>query len=136
MMLSDTGADFGERAEAEMPAFQPIPEQQPETCTPVIQTETTASMKPAHRGKKESNQKKSGSKLLPSKRPRISLNGGDTGAAPLAPSGSVVPGATQSSELMVVETKSAPFTPSRCGTPLRESARAAKLLLTSRKSNN
>ena len=93
----------------------------------MVPTDTVAPKKSVTYKTEEPKVKKSSTNLLLSKLTRISST--ERGAAVPTASGSVGPGSTQGSEILVVETESRPFTPSCRNIPQRDSARAARLLL-------
>ena len=130
VIVSDTGADFVERAALDTSALEPEPELQRELQPPMILTETSTTKNPAPREKKV-ELKKIGKK--PSKRQRM-LSGEKESATPMAASGLTGPESTQGSEIVVVETDTPPYTLSRRNTSIRQSAHTALLLLSTSRS--
>ena len=109
------------------------PERQPENRTPAVITETSKSKKPAHQKTVPKVKKnKSDQRALPKKRMRIS-EGEEATSAAAEPA---QPETTQSEELLRLEPETPLYSISLRGTPIRESARAAKLLITKSKSKS
>ena len=125
VITSDTGANVVEGAAAETPTLEPEHDQQRESQTPVLPIETLTNKKPESREKKADN-KKSGKK--PSKRQRMSSGEKDS-VTPTTDSGLTGPISTQVLGIVVVDTESPPAKLSRRNTPIRQSAQAARLLL-------
>ena len=130
VITSDTGADVAEGAAAETPMLEPEPEQEREFQTPVLPIETSTTKKPESREIKAEQKK---SKKKPSKRQRMS-SGEKKSATPTADSGLTRPESTQVTEIVVVKTESPPATLSRRNMPVRQSAQAVRLLLSTSRS--
>ncbi len=124
MQQSDLGADLGDGAAHGAAELQPEP--QPESRTSAVTTETTRPKKPApQRAEPKVKKDKSGHTSRPKKRMRISEGESATSAAAVP----AQPETTQSEELIMLESETPLYSTSLRGTPLRESARAAKLLI-------
>ena len=130
VITSDTGVDVveGDAAKKSMLEFEP--EQERDFQTPVLPIDTSTTKKSELRGMK-ADQKKSGKK--PSKRQRMSF-GEKESATPTADTGVTGPESTQVAGIVVVETESPPATLSRRNTPVRQSAQAARFLLSNSRS--
>ena len=131
MQHSDLGVDIGDGAGNGAAELQPVP--QPENRTSAVITETMKSKKPApQKAVPKLKKDKSDHTSLPKKRMRISEGEAATSAAAEA----AQPETTQREELIRLEPETPPYSTSLRGTPLRESARAAKLLITKSKSKS
>ena len=129
VITSDTGADVVEGAAGETPMLEPEPEQERDFQTLVLPIDASTTKKPKSREKK-ADQKKSGKK--PSKRQPMSF--GEKESSTPADSGLTRLESTQVAGIVVVETESLPATLSRLNTPVRQSAQAARLLLSTSRS--
>ncbi len=128
MQHSDLGVDIGNWAGNGAAELQPEP--QPVNRTSAVITETTKSKKPAPQKVVPKVKKdKSDHTSLPKMRMRISEGEAATSAAAEA----AQPETTQSEELIRLEPETPPNSTFLRGTPLRESARAAELLITKSK---
>ena len=131
MQHSDLKVDIGDGAGNRAAKLQP--ELQPENRTSAVITETTNSKKPApHKAVPKGKKDKSNHTSLSKKRMRISEGEAATSAA----AEPAQPETTQSEELIRLDPETTPYSTSLRGTPLRKSARAAKLLITKSKSKS
>ena len=128
---SDFGADLGEGPAQGAAELQPEP--RPENRTSAGTIETMKPKKAAHQ-KAEPKVKKDRSVHTSRPKKRMKISEGEA-----ATSATAVPAQrekAQSEELIMLESETPPYSTSLRGTPLRESARAAKLLIGKSKSKS